>query len=215
MIEKVIIWTAMLLGLAPAILIAISTLIVSRCRQKNDCGCASLQIGTLAINLDVSSNLWPAILVLVGSAFIVLGLIFLLPKQAEFVRTKGFSKIETYVEGLLRSRSQLSSLIISTTDDKSSVLLVKEGRQTTLHVPIQRGLYPNQEGELRVLCKRLNITPTKEFVSSNREDRDAVNNFEFAVSDDPKSIAELCVQILTQVYGAKADCGLRFINHGS
>lgn len=213
---KFLIWITALLGLAPAILVAISTLVVSRLRHKNtDLGGASLQIGTFAINLNVSSYSWAAVMVLAGAAFVAVGLLFLLPGQGRFVPRTGFSKIELYIEQLLRSPSEVSSLIVATPDDQSSLLLMKEGGQTTLHVSIQRTLHPNQEARLRTLCREHNVLPAKEFLSSNGGAEGATISFEFPLGDNPKSVAKLCIQVLTDVFGATDKQGLRFIARDS
>jgi hypothetical protein len=216
MVMKLLIWTAVLLGIAPAILVAISTLFVSRLRRKNiDFGSASMLIGPLTTSLNTSSHCWAAVILLIGAAFVVIGLFFLLPRQSSFVWKGGFSKIESHIGQLLRSPGRVSSLIVATPDDESSILLIRENGQTTLHVSIQRIMHPGQESRVRELCKELSIVPVREFFSANGGVEEATINFEFAMSHNPTQIANLCIRVFNSVFGATDRRGLKFIANRS
>ncbi|MGA2556790.1 MAG: hypothetical protein ABSG04_11020 [Verrucomicrobiota bacterium] len=216
---KTVIWILAVLGLLPATLLSIAYLvaIVSSARltkEQSDLGDVSIQIGWSSTELHMSTQLWPAALVLSGVLAVVVGLFFLLPRQPDRVSSGGFLKMESYIGRLLRSEKKSSCIIVSTLDGQSSLLVMRQAGQTMLLVSADRTKNDGQEEKMREFFKKIGMTPSREYRSANGGVEDARCCFEFQLTGDPKDIAKLCVSAFTDLFGVTDQHGLEFTTHG-
>ena len=177
-------------------------------------GDLSVQIGSSSPRLHLATQAWPAGLALAGVAAVVVGLLFLVPRQPDRVRNGGFLKIESYMDRLLRSRKEFASVIVATLDGQHAILVMRQSGRTTLDVSADRTKNDGQEAKLREFFNKLGMTPSRDYRSANGGVEDATCNFEFQLTDDPKAISRLCVAVFEDLFSVSDKQGLEFTTDG-
>lgn len=221
---KAILWIITVFGLLPVTLLGLGHIIslVSIARLPKEpsepgtvsfIGDVSIQVGSSS-KLHFATGIWPAVVVVFGSVAVVVGLFFLLPRQPDRVRREGFSRVESYIDRLLHSRKQLSSLIVATPDGQHALLVMRQAGQTLLSVSVDRTKGDGQELELKRFFARLGMTPVRDYLSANGGVADATRSFEFHLVGDARVIARLCVSIFTDLFRVTDQQGLEFTGNG-
>ena len=216
---KMIIWLAALLGLLPVLLCAIVHLIsmISSARLRRD---PFSFVGDIFIQLDSSSKLhlstqlWPSVVVVAGALAVLVGLVFLLPKQPDLVHSGGFSRMESYIDRLLRSPKEFASVIIATPDGEHGLLVMRQAGRTVLCVSANRTKNDGGEARMREFFTRLGMTPVRDYLSANDGVEKATLNLEFQLTGDARTIGRLCVSIFTDLFGTADQHGLEFTTDG-
>tara|TARA_A100001391_G_scaffold116121_1_gene78589 strand:- start:41 stop:370 length:330 start_codon:yes stop_codon:yes gene_type:complete len=104
---KIAIWSLVIMGLTPAILLAVlnltSTIALARHlknnpRQQVDEGNVTLSQSYMEFGkryrLEVTTSYWPSMTLLLGAGAFVVGLLYMIPPQTQFREFQGFDKIE-------------------------------------------------------------------------------------------------------------------------
>jgi hypothetical protein len=222
---KTVIWIVAVVGLIPVALLSvgylISTVFIARLPKGPSepgtvsfVGDVSMQIGASSTKLHLSTHPWPAVVVLAGVVAVVVGLLFLLPRQPDRVRNDGFLKMESYMDRLVRSRKEHASVIAATMDGQHAILVMRQSNRTMLHISTDRTKNDGQEAKMRDFFTKLGMTPNRDYRSANRGVEDATCNLEFILTDDPKSIAGSCVAVFTDLFGVTDQNGLEFTTDG-
>jgi hypothetical protein len=160
---KTAIWIVAVLGLLPATLLSIAYLVSSisiarLSKEHSDLGDVSIQIGTSSTKLHLSTQPWPAVVVFAGVLAVVVGLLFLLPRQPDRIRSGGFLKMESYMARLLRSRKEYASVIAATLDGQHAILVMRQSGRTTLDISADRTKNDGQEDKMREFFKMRRAT---------------------------------------------------------
>ena len=221
---KTSIWILTIVGLLPASLFAIGHIIsmISFARLPKEpsqpgtvsfIGDVSIAVGS-ASKLHLSTHIWPAVLVLAGTLGVLVGLLFLVPRQPDRVRSGGFSRVELYIDRLLRSHREFASVIVATPDGQYALLVIRQAGQTVLSMSAERTKNEGEELRRREFFKRRGMTPAREYSSSNGGVADATRNFEFQLSGDARAVATLCVSVFSELFGVTDQHGLEFTTDG-
>lgn len=221
---KTVIWIVAIVGLFPVALLSVGHLIFflitrlpkgpSESGAVSFLGDVSIQIGPSSTKLHLSTHPWPAVIALAGVVAVVVGLLFLLPRQPDRFRSDGFLKMESYMERLLRSRKEYASVIAATLDGQHAILVMRQSGRMTISVSADRTRNDGEEAKMRDFFRKLGMTPTRDYRSANGGVEDATCNFEFVLTDDPKSIARSCVAVFTDLFGVTDQQGLEFTTDG-
>jgi hypothetical protein len=222
---KTIIWIVTVLGLLPVTLFAIAYLVFTVLSARlpkepippgavSEIGDVSMQIGSSSNKLHMSTKPWPAVVVVAGVFAVIVGLLFLLPRQPDRVRSGGFSKMESYIVRLLRSRKKFASFIVATQDGQHALLVMRQNGRTVLSVSADRTKNDGEEVKVRDFFTKLGMKPSREYRSANGGVENAICSFEFELADDPKAIARLCVAVFTDLFGVTDQQGLEFTTDG-
>lgn len=219
---KTVIWIVAAIGLLPATLLSIASLVSSisvarLSKEQGDLGDVFVQIGSSSSSstkLHLTTQAWPAVVVLAGVLAVVVGLLFLLPRQPDRVQSGGFLMMESYMDRLLRSHKEYASVIAATLDGQHAILVFRQSGRTTLDISADRTKNDGQEEKVREFFKKLGMTPSSEDRSANGDVEDATCNFEFPLTGDAKDIARLCVSVFTDLFGVTDQHGLEFTTDG-
>lgn len=219
---KTVIWIVAVIGLLPPTLLSIASLVSSisvarLSKEQGDLGDVFVQIGSSSSSstkLHLTTQAWPAVVVLAGVLAVVVGLLFLLPRQPDRVQSGGFLKMESYMDRLLRSHKEYASVIAATLDGQHAILVFRQSGRTTLDISADRTKNDGQEEKVREFFKKLGMTPSSEYRSANGDVEDATCNFEFPLTGDAKDIARLCVSVFTDLFGVTDQHGLEFTTDG-
>jgi hypothetical protein len=216
---KTVIWIVTVLGLLPVTLFSIAYLVSTICiarlsKEHSDLGGVYIQMGSSSAKLHMSLQVWPAVVLLAGVLAVALGLLFLLPRQPDRFRSGGFLKMESYIGRLLRSAKKSSSVIVSTLDGQSALLVMRQAGRTTLLVSADRTKNDGQEARMRDFFAKLGMIPNRDYRSANGGVEDATCNLEFVLTDDPKAISRVCVSVFADLFGVSDTQGLEFTTDG-
>jgi hypothetical protein len=223
---KILIWIVVIIGLLPITVISIVNVVFASfiaARQPPEASVpeatsfvsdVSIQIGSPSTRLHLSTHPWPAAVVLVGVAIVIVGLAFLLPGQPDRVRRHGLLKIESYMGRLIESRKANASVIVATLDGQHAILIMRNAGRTTLNISADRTKNDDQEAKMRGFFRKLGMTPDRDYRSPSGGVEDAACNFEFQLTNDPKAIARLCASLCKDLFSVTAQDGLEFTKDG-
>jgi hypothetical protein len=218
---KLAIWTTTIVGLAPVALLAVLNLAsnVSLARQMkeeagfehDDGGSAYftqsyMQFGK-TLRLEVATSLWPSVCLLVGASACVVGLLFLIPRQTQFMEAGGFKKIQKHVEKVMNSRSTFAYVVISPSDDEYTAITFSkgdDGNALDFYLTKQAQIEP-----VLAFFSERGIEPVEDYVADEDTECES-RNLSFLIDGTAEEVAAICASILTDVYGVGKDRELLF-----
>jgi hypothetical protein len=127
--------------------------------------------------------------------------------------TNGFAQVPSYMAQLRSSRKKRASVIISTTDGQNALLVVRDGGQMVLSVSADRTKPTGEEAKMREFFSKLCMAPIRDYLSDNGGVKDATRTCHYALPDDLQAVANLCISVFTNLFGATDEHGLRFSTH--
>jgi hypothetical protein len=209
---KLIIWTVTIVGMTPVTLLAVlnltSTLSLARHIrdgagfEHDDGGSAYfthsyVQFGK-TLTMEVTTKLWPPVCLLAGTCAVIVGLVFLIPRQSQIREARGFDKIQRYIEKVMTSGSQYAYVVISPSDDEyTAVSFTKndEGHSLVFYVTKQEQIEP-----LLAFFSERGIEPAEDYVSESGTEFES-RNLSFPTDGTAAEVAAICASILSEVYG--------------
>lgn len=218
---KLAIWITTIVGMAPATLLAVLNLAstVSLARQmKEEAGFehddgsdayftqSYMQFGK-TLRLEVATASWPSICLIVGASAFVVGLLFLLPRQTQFVEAGGFNKIQKHIEKVMKSRSQYACVVISPSNDEYTAISFTRGdngHSLDFYLTKQEQIEP-----LLAFFSERGIEPAEDYVADEDTEFES-RNLSFPTNGIAEEVTAICTSILTDVYGIERDSELLF-----
>lgn len=209
---KLAIWTVTIVGLTPATLLAVLNLTsnLSLARhiregagfEHDDGGDAYftqsyMQFGK-SLRMEVTTKLWPSVCLLAGTCAVIVGLVFLIPRQSEIREARGFNKIQRYIEKVMKSGSQYAYVVISPSDDEyTAISFTKsdDGHSLDFYLTKQEQIEPLLE-----FFSERGIEPAEDYVSEGGTEFES-RNLSFPIEGTVAEVAAICTSILIDVYG--------------
>ena len=217
---KVAIWTMAIVGLIPAILLAVlnltSNISLARHLKRNselriDDGGVSTSQSYLEFGdkyrLEVTTSYWPSATLLIGASAFAVGLLHLIPPQTQFREVHGFDKIEHYVERVMNSRSPYAYIVISAADDEYTALSISnsdEGRTINFTLTKKEQIAP----VLAYFSER-GVEPIEDNVTEEGTEFET-RHLSYPTDGTKEEVSELCKSVLADVYGIDKDAELLF-----
>lgn len=217
---KIAIWTMALIGMAPAILLAVLNLIstIAFARQRKNNADADIDGSDFATfhsymefgdryHLELTSSLWPSVTLLVGAGTFAMGLLYLIPPQTQVRKVGGFEKIERYVEKLVNSRSPYAYLVMSPVADEYTAVTVSkndDGYAIDFFLTKKEQVVP-----VLAFFSKQGIEPATDNLTEEGTEFEA-RNLSFPVAGSTGHISQLCRSVLIDAYGLDEDAELVF-----
>ncbi|TWU44145.1 hypothetical protein Q31b_16810 [Novipirellula aureliae] len=217
---KVAIWSLVIVGLTPAILLAVlnltSTIALARHLKNNpgqqvDEGDVTLSQSYMEFGkrcrLEVTTSYWPSMTLLLGAGAFVVGLLYMIPPQTQHLEVQGFDKIEHYVERVANSRSPHAYLVVSLAEDEYTAVSVSDGDEgytIEFYLTKKEQVVP----VLAFLSKR-EIEPTVDTITEEGTEFET-RHLSFPVDGTTEEVAELCRSVFLDAYGVEKDAELLF-----
>jgi hypothetical protein len=157
--------------------------------------------------LKVATSFWPSVCLLVGVRAFVVGLLFLIPRQSQFMEASGFNKIQKNVQKVMNSRSKYAYLVISPSDDEyTAISFTKsdDGHSLDFYLTKQEQIEP-----VLAFFSERGIEPTDDYVTEENTESES-RNLSFPIDGTAEGVAVICASILTDVYGVRNDRELLF-----
>jgi hypothetical protein len=219
-IMKVAIWTIAVVGLTPAVLLAVLNLTANIAAARHLKKNPELQLGEgetgssqcylefgNKYRLEVTTSYWPSVTLLVGAGAFAVGLLYLIPPQTQFREVHGFDKIEQYVEKVMNSHSPYAYIVISAADDEYTALSISsgdEGRSINFYLTKKEQIAP----VLAYFSER-GVEPIDDHVTEEGTDFET-HHLSYPIGGTVEEVTDLCEAILTDVYGVEKDAKLLF-----
>lgn len=217
---KVAIWTLAVIGLTPAILLAVlnlsSNIAWARHLKKNpelkvDDGEFTLSQSYLELGkkyrLEVRTSYLPSVTLLLGAGAFVVGLLYLIPPQTQFRESHGFDKIKQYVERVMSSHSPYAYLVVSLAEDGYTGLSISSGDEgySINFSPTKR----EQIAPILAFFSERGVEPVHDYVTEEGTEFET-RHLSFPVDGTTEEVSELCESVFVDAYGVKKNADLLF-----
>lgn len=220
-IPKLTIWAAALIGLSPALLLAVVNLASNLALRRHlkaeiafehDDGSDAyftqsfLKLGKTT-QLELSTSWWPAVFVIAGAMILVAGLWFLIPRQTQVSVSGGFDQLPRHIEKFLNHRSPFAYLTVTPIDDEyTAISLAKDEDQLSFDFYLT-----NSEQIAAVLAyfRREGLEPIQDF-TTDEATGDQCRHLSFPAEGTATELAAACTTILTTVFAIEDDRKLLF-----
>ncbi|MBZ0214092.1 MAG: hypothetical protein K8H99_09855 [Nitrospirae bacterium] len=211
---KAFLWAFTLIGLLPLTALAIAHLvslgIVARTMAREAGGAVpSFTYSTMHVNIGpaspmkISSQPWPAILILTGVLCCVFGLIYLIPKQPIRVSRAGYLELEPMIKRVLASSSNGASLVVSARDGDEFLSIRRRDSGLVLSVSAEPG--GARLDAVKELFASRGVQPSDETTMFNEQNETEEVDLEFPLTGDSREVADVCIQVFRDLFGVGDD----------
>jgi hypothetical protein len=216
---KLLIWLVTILAVMPAGLLSIVCLrsnALARAERlpppppgfTSTIASRTIEIGGPIGKVYLSTESWPALLVLCGIVLLLLGTFWLFPKDPNRISRHGLARIGSYVEQVL-SRSEGAAVVIARPNDSNVVSVAQKGGKVILCVFSDA----SKEAKIRAFFSRHAIE-SRNSVLSIRGANENLCQLEFALNFDAKANTDLIRALFTTLFDVDDSMDLQFRTTG-
>ena len=217
---KVAIWTLAVIGMTPAILLAVLNMVanIAMARQLKKEAAMDTDEAMVVVSrshvelgrnyrLEVTSLIWPSAVLLMGAGAFGIGLLNLIPRQTQFDEVQGFDRIEHYVDRVLNSGEPNAYVVIALADDDYTALTIAcADVRRTIDFYIWR---KEQIGPVLEFFSKREVIPIEDRISEEGTEFET-RHLSFPLSGTAQEISQLCKSVFEDAYGVEDGAELRF-----
>jgi hypothetical protein len=217
---KIAIWTLALVGMAPAILLAVlnlsSTIALTRhLKGKDNAGLEAGDFTTFqsymefgkGYHIELTSSLWPSVTLLVGAGTFAAGLLYLIPPQNQVRRVGEFEEIELYVEKVVNSPSPHAYVVISLSEDAYTAVTVSKSDD---HLAIEFFMTKKEQvGPVLAFFSKQGLEPDTDNLTEEGTEFET-RSLSFPVAGSTERISQICRTVMVDAYQIGTDAELVF-----
>lgn len=167
-----------------------------------------VSFGQSSSPMNVSTNAWPAILILTGALCCVIGLVYLIPKQPLRISRDGYSRFEPLIKKVVSSSRDYPSLIVSARNGNEALLVMRG--ESGFELSVSANANDDKLVALKTLFANRGVHPANEYTTHDDHFGTDTTHLAFPLSGNSNEIADLCVQVFRDICGVRDDEPMEF-----